>query len=546
MTFEQFGLKPEILKGVESRGYKKATPIQAQAIPVILDGKDLLGGAQTGTGKTAAFALPILDRLSRSKTETAAPRALILTPTRELADQVGESFITYGKYLDLSTTKIYGGVKMNPQITNLKAGTDIVIATPGRLMDHLEQKNIDLSNIKILVLDEADRMLDMGFINDIKKIAESIPYKRQNLLFSATYGSDIENLASVILNNPVAVEVTKRNAAAEEVEQIVHFVDKKDRFDLLSHLITEGSWYQVLIFVKTKHGAERLNSQLLKAGIPSSAIHGDKSQGARSRALKEFKSGDLQALVATDVAARGIDLDNLSHVVNFELPQIPEDYIHRIGRTGRAGKSGIAISLVSFSEKTQLKKIEKILKAPIPQAVIEGFEPKHDIDKVLNKNKGRNKNMIPENKSTRGTKVKTIRTARSNNGASTTRKRTDAPSSQPVKKTGKPRFKSTRSNDQHGGRTTSEKPFKSIRNEKKRGGNSRPEKEQFKSGRSENKSRGKNRSARDNFKSGKPGNKPRSNNRSDKEPFKFGKSENKPVRGRKGPSKKISGFKKKR
>ena len=387
MKFEKLGLKPEILKGVDSRGYKDTTPIQAQAIPAILDGRDIMGGAQTGTGKTAAFALPILQLLKKSAGPAGAPRSLILTPTRELADQVAESFMSYGQFLDLSITKIYGGVKMNPQLTNLKNGTDIIIATPGRLMDHINQKSVDLSEIEILVLDEADRMLDMGFINDINSIIESLSRKSQNLLFSATYSQEIESLAKKILKNPVLVEVAKRNAAAADVTQIIHYVDKGQRFDLLLHLIQEGQWYQVLVFVKTKHSADRLASDLLKAGIPSAALHGDKSQGARNRALKNFKSGDLQALIATDVAARGIDLDDLSHVVNFELPQIPEDYIHRIGRTGRAGKSGTAISLVSFSEKNQLKKIEKILKYQIPSELIPGFEPKHDIDKVLSKNK---------------------------------------------------------------------------------------------------------------------------------------------------------------
>ncbi|WP_246157133.1 DEAD/DEAH box helicase [Oceanispirochaeta crateris] len=325
-----------------------------------------------------------------SKTEASdsgEPRALVLAPTRELAEQVGESFISYGQFLELRVTTLYGGAKMGSQETSLKRGTDIVIATPGRLKDHLEQKNIDLSKIEILVLDEADRMLDMGFINDIKSIIGVIPKTTQNLLFSATYGNDIEQLAKVLLKNPVSVEVSKRNTAAAEVSQILHFVDKKDRFDLLAHLITEGQWYQVLVFVKTKHSADRVASQLNKVGIPSEAIHGDKRQGARSRALKNFIKGDLQALVATDVAARGIDLKDLSHVVNFELPQIPEDYIHRIGRTGRAGKKGVAISLVSFSEKNQLLKIEKILKAKIPQVVVKGFEPKHDINKVLKKNR---------------------------------------------------------------------------------------------------------------------------------------------------------------
>ena len=455
MNFEELGLCPELLKGIEEKGYKKATPIQAKAVPAVLNGSDVLGGAQTGTGKTAAFALPILELLSRYSTESLAPRALILTPTRELSDQVGESFTSYGKYLDLKSTKIFGGVKFSPQQSNLEKGTDIVIATPGRLMDHIRQKTIDLSHIKILVLDEADRMLDMGFINDIKEIIESLPWKRQNLLFSATYGSDIENLAQTVLTKPIAIEVTKRNTAAEEVEQRIHFVDKKQRFDLLAHLIKEGSWYQVLIFVKTKHGAERLNSQLLKSGIPSSAIHGDKSQGARSRALKQFKTGDLQALVATDVAARGIDLHDLSHVVNFELPQIPEDYIHRIGRTGRAGKSGIAISLVSFSEKNQLKKIEKILKYTIPQSLIEGFEPKHDINKDLKKDKTSEsmKEKIIDNKRSRSLKQKTSRTPKPKSKSGRESDKQGSNSS----RSSRPKFKSTRSNDQHGGQTRSDK-----------------------------------------------------------------------------------------
>jgi ATP-dependent RNA helicase RhlE len=466
MNFEQLGLNPEILKGVASKGYKKATPIQAQAIPAILEGKDLLGGAQTGTGKTAAFALPILHILSQYKHESTTPRALILAPTRELADQVGESFNSYGQFVDLKITKLFGGVKMGPQVESLKKGTDIIIATPGRLMDHLNQKNIDLSGIKILVLDEADRMLDMGFINDIKEITDSLSHNRQTLLFSATYSSDIENLASRILKNPISVEVTKRNTAATEVKQIIHYIDKKDRFDLLAHLIKEGMWYQVLVFVKTKHGAERLNSQLLKEGIPSSAIHGDKSQGARSRALKEFKSGDLQVLVATDVAARGIDLHDLSHVVNFELPQIPEDYIHRIGRTGRAGKSGVAISLVSYTEKNQLKKIEKILKYEIPQSVVEGFEPKHDIDVDLKKGKDQNKlkEKIVDNKKTRGTKVKTSRTPKPQSRSSES-KSDGREDRQSVKKS---RFKSTRADEKHGGQTKTDKPFKSNRTRDKR------------------------------------------------------------------------------
>jgi len=375
MKFEELGLKPGLLRAADSKGYKTTTPIQAQAIPAIIKGKDVLGGAQTGTGKTAAFALPILDRLSEATIESKHPRALILTPTRELADQVGESFIDYGKFLSLRAIKIYGGVKINPQISNLRNGTDIVIATPGRLLDHLQQKTIDLSRVEILVLDEADRMLDMGFIRDIKKIISFLPPQRQNLLFSATYGNDIKALAKEILRDPVSVEVTKRNAAADKVEQLVHFIDKNQKRHLLAHLIKEGSWYRVLVFVRTKHGANRLASQFYKEGIPSAAIHGNKSQAARTRALKQFIKGDIQALIATDVAARGLHLEDLSHVVNFDLPNIPEDYIHRIGRTGRAGKSGIAISLVSSEDKQHLQRIEKLLKNSVPVGRVDGFKP---------------------------------------------------------------------------------------------------------------------------------------------------------------------------
>lgn len=375
MKFEELGFKPEILRAVEFKGYKIATPIQAQSIPAIIEGKDVMGGAQTGTGKTAAFALPILNKLSNVPTVSKHPRALVLTPTRELADQIGESFKEYGTFLKLKTATVYGGVNIKQQKSTLKNGTDIVIATPGRLLDHLGQNSICLSQIEILVLDEADRMLDMGFIRDIKKIISFLPESRQNLLFSATYGNDIKKLASGILKNPVLVEVTKRNATAENVEQKIHHIEKNQKRHLLAHLVKEESWYQVLVFVRTKHGANRLASQLLKNGIPSSAIHGDKSQGARTRALGEFKKGNLQALVATDVAARGIDMENLTHVVNYDLPQTPEDYVHRIGRTGRAGKSGIAISLVCPEEKKQLMQIEKLLKRSISVEKVPGFTP---------------------------------------------------------------------------------------------------------------------------------------------------------------------------
>jgi ATP-dependent RNA helicase RhlE len=375
MIFEELGLKPELIRAVAAKGYTTTTPIQAQAIPSIMRGKDILGGAQTGTGKTAAFALPILDKLSDKTSGNRYPRALIITPTRELADQVCESFISYGKYLHLRAVKIYGGVKINPQIANLQNGTDIVVATPGRLLDHLQQKTIDLSKIEVLVLDEADRMLDMGFIKDIKRIISYLPGVRQNLMFSATYGNDIKALAKGILQDPVSVEVTRRNTAADKVDQLVHFIEKNQKRHLLAHLIKTEAWYRVLIFVKTKHGANRLTSQLNKEGIPSSTIHGNKSQAARTRALKLFMKGDTQALIATDVAARGLHMDDLSHVVNFDLPNISEDYIHRIGRTGRAGKSGIAISLVSNEDKQLLQKIERLLKNSVPVGKVTGFKP---------------------------------------------------------------------------------------------------------------------------------------------------------------------------
>jgi ATP-dependent RNA helicase RhlE len=375
VTFNKLGFGPEILSVLERKGYNKPTPIQAQAIPPVMKGKDVLGGAQTGTGKTAAFALPILHRLSETGKRERHPRSLVITPTRELADQVCTSFRSYGGNLNLNTVKIFGGVKINPQISSLKNGADVVVATPGRLLDHLNQKTINLKNVEVLVLDEADRMLDMGFIHDIKKILKKLPENRQNLLFSATYSKEIRSLASSVLKNPVNVEVTPRNTAAEKVEQAVHHVDKAQRKELLVHLIREGNWFQTLVFVSMKHGANRLAKYLDKNGIPSAAIHGDKSQGARTRALEQFKKGDIQALVATDIAARGLQIDNLDSVINFDLPQVPEDYVHRIGRTGRAGKSGKAISLVHPEARKQLQRIERILKQDIPVERADGFTP---------------------------------------------------------------------------------------------------------------------------------------------------------------------------
>ena len=378
MSFSELGLRAELLRAVAEQGYTQATPVQIQAIPVILEGRDILAGAQTGTGKTAGFTLPLLQRLSlapEAQTKRAL-RALILTPTRELAAQVGESVQTYGKYLPLKSAVIFGGVGINPQIDTLRRGIDILVATPGRLLDHVGQRTIDLSKIEILVLDEADRMLDMGFIHDIRKILALLPPGRQNLLFSATYSDEIKQLADKLLNNPALVEVARRNTAAESVTQVVHRVDRERKRELLSHLISTNDWRQVLVFTRTKHGANRLAEQLEKDGITAAAIHGNKSQGARTRALADFKANTIRVLVATDIAARGLDIDQLPHVVNYELPNVSEDYVHRIGRTGRAGASGEAVSLVCVDELQLLAGIERLIKRDLPVVNVPGFE--HD------------------------------------------------------------------------------------------------------------------------------------------------------------------------
>jgi ATP-dependent RNA helicase RhlE len=379
MSFTSLGLADDIVRAVTEHGYTIPTPIQAQAIPAVLQGGDLLAGAQTGTGKTAGFTLPILQRLSQSgagdKTTRRAVRALILTPTRELAAQVEESVKTYGKYLKLTSTVIFGGVGINPQIRQLQHGVDILVATPGRLLDHMQQGTVKLDKIEILVLDEADRMLDMGFIHDIKKVLAALPPKRQNLLFSATFSDEIKTLADRLLNNPAMIEVARRNATSEIVAQKIHPVDRDRKHPLLSHLIRTNSWSQVLVFSRTKHGANKLVEQLGRDGITGMAIHGNKSQTARTKALAEFKTGKLQVLVATDIAARGIDIDQLPHVVNYDLPNVPEDYVHRIGRTGRAGAEGVAVSLVCIDERDMLHDIERLIKREIPVEVIAGFEP---------------------------------------------------------------------------------------------------------------------------------------------------------------------------
>jgi ATP-dependent RNA helicase RhlE len=379
MSFSDLGLSDEIVRAVTEQGYTKPTPIQTQAIPAVLGGGDLLAGAQTGTGKTAGFTLPILQRLAKRPGTASAKgkpiRALILTPTRELAAQVEESVRVYGKYLPLSSTVIFGGVGINPQIKLLRDGVDILVATPGRLLDHMQQGTVNLNSIEILVLDEADRMLDMGFIRDIRRVLAALPKQRQNLLFSATFSNEIKELADGLLNSPAMIEVARRNSTVEVISQKVHPVDRNRKHPLLSHLIKTRNWSQVLVFTRTKHGANKLIEQLERDDITALAIHGNKSQSARTRALSEFKDGTLQVLVATDIAARGIDIDQLPHVVNYDLPNVPEDYVHRIGRTGRAGATGEAVSLVCVDEHGLLKDIEKLIKRELPREVIAGFEP---------------------------------------------------------------------------------------------------------------------------------------------------------------------------
>ncbi|WP_046114409.1 DEAD/DEAH box helicase [Aquincola tertiaricarbonis] len=379
MTFDQLGLAEPILRAVLEHGYTTPTPIQAQAIPIVLSGSDLLGGAQTGTGKTAGFTLPLLHRLmdkpaARDARGRVPVRGLILTPTRELAAQVEESVRTYGKYSKLTSMVMFGGVGMQPQVDKLRRGVDILVATPGRLLDHHQQGTLDLSKVEIFVLDEADRMLDMGFIHDIKKVLAVLPQSKQSLLFSATFSDDIKALADRLLNKPALVEVARRNATADTIAQKVHPVGRDRKKELLAHLIKSEDWHQVLVFTRMKHGANRLTEYLNDQGISAMAIHGNKSQGARTKALADFKSGDLTCLVATDIAARGIDIDQLPHVVNYELPNVPEDYVHRIGRTGRAGAQGEAVSLVCLDEELFLADIEKLIKRSIPRETVPGFD----------------------------------------------------------------------------------------------------------------------------------------------------------------------------
>ena len=376
MLFNELGLSARLLRAIDELGYKEATPIQQQAIPLVLKGEDVLACAQTGTGKTAGFMLPLLQRLSDLSFDKRRrrPRALILTPTRELAAQIGQSAQDYGRHMASRSAIIFGGVSIRPQITTLQRGVDIVVATPGRLLDHVQQGTVDLSGVRILVLDEGDRMLDMGFIRDIRKILNALPKQRQNLLFSATFSKEIRQLAGNLLNSPIEIQVSPRNTTAERVKQVVYPVDRHRKRELLSHRIDSGNWQQVLVFMRTKHGANRLAKQLSKDGLEATAIHGNKSQGARTRALAGFKKGEFRVLVATDVAARGLDIERLPHVVNFELPHVPEDYVHRIGRTARAGLEGHAVSLVCVDELKLLRGIEGLLKCKIEKEIIPGFE----------------------------------------------------------------------------------------------------------------------------------------------------------------------------
>ncbi len=399
MSFSALGLSDEIVRAVTAQGYTQPTPIQLQAIPAVLAGQDVLAAAQTGTGKTAGFTLPILHQLSttvvksnnvvvntnpafrsnnavvkRASGGRHPIRSLILTPTRELAAQVEESVQNYGKYLNLNSMTVYGGVNINPQIQRLKSRIDILVATPGRLLDHVQQRTVDLSQVEILVLDEADRMLDMGFIRDIRRILTLLPRQRQNLLFSATFSDEIKSLATGLLHQPVTIEVERRNATPDLVAQKVYPVDRERKRELLSYLIKKNNWYQALVFTRTKHGADRLVKQLTQDDISALAIHGNKSQAARTKALSRFKEGNVQVLVATDIAARGIDISELLHVVNFELPNVPEDYVHRIGRTGRAGAEGEAVSLVCVDELDLLRNIERLIKRSLPKEIVDGFE----------------------------------------------------------------------------------------------------------------------------------------------------------------------------
>ena len=464
MKFSELGLSDPLQKAVSDQGYTTPSPIQAKAIPAILKGKDVMAAAQTGTGKTAGFTLPILELLSQgSRAKANNARTLILTPTRELAAQVESSIITYGKYMNLSSAVVYGGVKINPQMQRLCKGVDILVATPGRLLDLYTQNAVRFDDLQVLVLDEADRMLDMGFIHDLKRIIKLLPEKRQNLLFSATFSKDIRKLAQDFTHNPTEISVNPPNSTAEKVSQVVHPVDKIRKPELLMHLISQGRWQQVLVFCRTKHGANRLTKYLEQYGINAAAIHGNKSQGARTRALAGFKEGKIRVLVATDIAARGIDIDQLPHVVNMDLPNVPEDYVHRIGRTGRAGEEGEAVSLVSADEFQQLFDIERLIGRKLKREYVDDFEPNHDVPqskevvKKATTHPKKIKRPKPKNFVKASVKAKWANRSEEEN------KSTKDSSKKAKKKTPNP-WKKSKSENDAGRKTTKKKTYKSKRN----------------------------------------------------------------------------------
>ena len=436
--FQDLGLKPELCRAVAEEGYETPTPVQAHSIPHILAGRDVLAGAQTGTGKTAAFVLPLLQLLTAQPPRPGRRpiRALVLTPTRELAAQIEEAVRTYGRHLHLQTAVIFGGVGFSPQVDRVRQGVDFLVATPGRLLDHLGQGTVDLSQVTHLVLDEADRMLDMGFIRDVRRILAKLPAQRQNLFFSATFADEVRALADDFLHNAAEVAVAPRNALTELVSQLIHPVEKNDKRALLSHLIKTGNWDQVLVFTRTKHGANRLAEQLEKDGITAGAIHGNKSQNHRTKVLAQFKEGRLRVLVATDIAARGIDIEQLPHVVNYEIPNVPEDYVHRIGRTGRAGSTGIAISLVCSEEADFLRDIERLVKQPIERQFVAGFEPgSEQLRSPAHQDQGRPMGRSPApSRSTggRGGYPETQRVSRPMGGSGSTGRPMGGPTGRPV------------------------------------------------------------------------------------------------------------------
>jgi len=472
MHFSDLALSPNILKAIDAKRYSSPSPIQAEAIPAVLEGKDVMAAAQTGTGKTAGFTLPILEKLSQGEpTKSNQVRALILTPTRELAAQVGQSVIDYGQHLNLRSAVVFGGVKINPQMMKLRRGVDILVATPGRLLDLHQQNAIRFNQLEILVLDEADRMLDMGFINDIKRILSLLPRRRQNLLFSATFSQEIRKLAKGLVRDPVEISVTPPNSTVDTISHSLIPVDKRRKAELLIHLLHENHWEQVLVFTRTKHGANKLSKQLDKEKLPSAAIHGNKSQGARTKALAQFKANKIQILVATDIAARGIDISQLPYVINFDLPNVPEDYVHRIGRTGRAGAKGKAISLVSADEFKQLNDIERVIKQLISRKSIDGFEPVHDLPQSNLHSRGNQRTRTRANSNKPSDNRKSSRSKNSGKSSKNTEGRNRPSGGNSNRKTAKKSGREDDTSHKSEKRKTSNKPSKKSNSHRKTTGN---------------------------------------------------------------------------